>query len=274
VLAGGVIIVLHIRSLIAPIDDLLDATRSVRAGDLSARAVVTTSDEIGLLAASLNEMLDSLEAAADEVRASRLRIVAAGEAERRRIERNIHDGAQQQLTALALQLEVLRTGATTDPKLADGLGQAMDRLRETHRELRELAHGLHPSLLSTDGLAPALEQLADRAGVPASVRAANGRFDEAVEAVAYFVASEALANVAKYAHATSVAIQLEQQGGQIVLEVVDDGVGGAHVGEGSGLTGLADRVEAVGGTLTIDSPHGVGTTILAELPVTREAVGA
>jgi signal transduction histidine kinase len=255
------------RSLLAPVEDLVEATRRAGAGDLSTRADVTTNDEVGVLAHSFNQMLERLDGAVDEVRQSRARIIAASDAERRRIERNIHDGAQQQLTALALQLELLREQSRDHPVIDTGLAAAIERLRQALGELRELAQGLHPAVLSTDGLRPALEQLADRSAVPVSVRADADRYDDAVESTAYFVASEALANVAKYANAMNVSIDVHRWNGRVVLEVVDDGVGGAHVGQGSGLRGLVDRVEAVGGSLAIHSAPGGGTTIRAELPV-------
>jgi len=254
------------RSLLAPVEDLLEATRRVGSGDLSTRVIVTTSDEIGVLAHSFNEMLERLERAVEEVRQSRLRIVAASDAERRRIERNIHDGAQQQLMALALHLEMLRQQAVGAPDLASGLASAAEQLVLSLEELRELARGLHPSILSTDGLRPALEQLADRAPVPVTVTATDGRFGPAVESTAYFVASEALANVAKYARATSVWLRLEPMNGRVVIEITDNGVGGARFEPGSGLRGLLDRVEAIGGTVDIDSPPGQGTRVRATLP--------
>ena len=249
------------RSLLAPLEDLVAATRQVASGDLGARALVMGDDEIGALGSEFNKMLGVLDAAATEVRASRARIVAASDAERRRVERNIHDGAQQQLTALALQLELLRRDLSE---------AAIERLRESLEQLRELAQGLHPSILTTDGLAPALQQLAARSPVPIRVRAADQRFDEAAEATAWFVASEALANMAKYAGASEATVALERSDGHVILEVTDDGVGGASPELGSGLAGLVDRVEAVGGRLVVDSPVGGGTTIRAELPISLE----
>lgn len=273
VLVGGVIVVLLTRSLMAPAEDVLATIDAVRAGDLSARVEVTTNDEVGFMAAAFNDMLVTIEQAANEVRASRARIVAASDAERARIERNIHDGAQQQLTALLLQLEVVGRQVVSDPEQAiAGLEDASGRLRDALAELRELAQGLHPSALSLDGLASALELLAERSTVPVDVRAASDRYPEAIESTAYFVASEALANVAKYAQASQASVALETRDGRVVLEVVDDGVGGAHLGAGSGLMGLVDRVEAVGGSLAVDSPPGAGTTVRAVLPVETGAL--
>lgn len=263
--SSGVLIVLLTRSMLAPVDDLLAATREVRSGDLSARVDVTTDDEIGVLATSFNDMLADLERASDEIRASRARIVAASDAERKRVERNIHDGAQQKLVALALQLRMLQDRAT-DPDVCAEAERAIVNLQDALDELRELARGLHPSVLSTDGLRPALEQLADTASVPVAIEGPTERFPEAIESTAYFVASEALANVTKHAHATSARITVAQRDGRLTLEVADDGVGGASVGSGSGLTGLTDRVEAIGGSFVVESPSTGGTTIRAELP--------
>ncbi|MDX1510901.1 MAG: HAMP domain-containing protein [Nitriliruptorales bacterium] len=258
------------RSLLAPLEDLVQATKQVASGDLGARALVMGDDEIGTLGSEFNKMLGVLDAAAAEVRASRARIVAASDAERRRVERNIHDGAQQQLTALALHLELLRRDLADPAAVSAGLEAAIERLRESLEQLRELAQGLHPSILTTDGLAPALQQLAARSPVPVRIRASTERFEEAAEATAWFVASEALANMAKYAHATEATVELVRSDGHVILEVSDDGVGGASPEAGSGLAGLVDRVEAVGGRLVVDSPAGRGTTIRAELPTSLE----
>jgi signal transduction histidine kinase len=264
--SSGVLIVLLTRSMLAPIDDLLTATREVRSGDLSARADITTDDEIGVLAMNFNAMLAELERASDETRASRARIVAASDVERKRIERNIHDGAQQKLVALALQLRMLQD-RLTDPDLEREAQAAIENLQVALEELRELARGLHPSVLSTDGLRPALEQLADKTHVPVVIDAPRERFPESIESTAYFVASEALANVTKHSSATSVKITVGQADRRVILEVTDDGVGGASIGAGSGLTGLHDRVEAIGGTLSVQSSAAHGTTVTADLPL-------
>ncbi|MDX1510900.1 MAG: HAMP domain-containing protein [Nitriliruptorales bacterium] len=261
----GFLILLFAGTILSPLEDLLTAIRRVQGGDLSARTDVTSDDEIGTVAAAFNEMLQTLEATSREVRASRARIVAASDAERRRVERNIHDGAQQQFSALALQLELLREQAD-DPKMVKGLEAAMTQLRTSLDQLRDLARGLHPSVLTTDGLAAALRQLADHSPVPVTVRTQVDRLDQVVESTAYFVASEALANVVKYANASAVWVSVDRQDGRVVVEVRDDGDGGAVAEDGSGLAGLADRVEAVGGRMTLDSPPGRGTTVRAELP--------
>jgi signal transduction histidine kinase len=205
-----------------------------------------------------------------EVRASRARIVEATDAERRRLERDIHDGAQQRLVALSLAIGRARgqLGTAADPELAATLGQASDEVRAALTELRELARGIHPAILTQAGLEPAVRSLAERAAVPTElVVDLDGRLPAAVEATAYFVVSEALANVAKHAAATSARVALTVGGNVLTVEVRDDGCGGADVARGSGLSGLRDRVEAVGGELKVASPAGAGTTIRATLPL-------
>jgi signal transduction histidine kinase len=195
------------------------------------------------------------------------RIVEAADAERQRLERNLHDGAQQRLVSLGLRLSRLSAHLTPASEEARMLAEAREELADSLRELRELAHGLHPAMLDTCGLVAALESLATRASVPVRVTAKVGRRSPApVEVAAYYLVCEALTNVAKYAHATSVAIHLERRDRRLVVEVVDDGVGGANPAAGSGLRGLVDRVEALGGRLEIFSPRGRGTTMRAEIP--------
>ncbi|MHA6783125.1 sensor histidine kinase [Pseudonocardia saturnea] len=202
-----------------------------------------------------------------EVRASRERIIAAGDAERRRIERNLHDGAQQRLVTLALQLSLIERRIRDDPAAAEQLvTSASGELARSLEELRELARGIHPAALD-QGLDIALDAVALRSAVPTTVCCARGpRLPEPVEFAAYFVASEALANVAKYAHATAATVRLVRTGAGAVIEISDDGVGGADPARGSGLRGLADRVEALDGTLRVSSPVGGGTVVTAELP--------
>jgi signal transduction histidine kinase len=201
-----------------------------------------------------------------EVQASRERIVAASDAERRRLERNLHDGAQQRLVALSLQLRLLEGRVGDDPSAQELVASASSELAQSLAELRELARGIHPAVLN-HGLAAALDSLAARSPVPTSVAyEANGPLPEPVELAAYFVASEALTNVAKYAQATTAGVRVSRQGRNAVIEIADDGVGGADAAGGSGLRGLADRVEALDGRLTVISPPGAGTTVIAELP--------
>ena len=201
-----------------------------------------------------------------DIKASRERIVAAGDAERRRLERNLHDGAQQRLVGIALQLRLLQNRLANDPSSAALVTTASDELASSLADLRELARGIHPAVLE-HGLPAALEALATRAPVPTDVDCElPGRLPEQVELAAYFVVCEGLANVAKYAGATSTAIRVRREDGVLRVEVADDGVGGADEALGSGLRGLADRVEALDGNLHVISPVGAGTTVRAELP--------
>jgi len=202
-----------------------------------------------------------------EVRASRARIVAAGDAERRRLERDLHDGAQQRLVAVALQLRMLQSDIRRDPEHAEQLAAAAsDELANSLEELRDLARGIHPAGLD-HGLASALESLADRSTVRTAVSCdAPERVPRAIELAVYFVACEALANVGKYARATTASVRLARTATGVSIEIADDGVGGADAARGSGLHGLADRVEALHGRLLVTSPPGAGTVVTAELP--------
>jgi signal transduction histidine kinase len=201
-----------------------------------------------------------------ELRASRERLVAASDAERRRLERNLHDGAQQRLVSVALQLRMIERRVHSDPELAEAVKAAGDELSRSLDELRELARGIHPAVLN-HGLKAALDSLASRASVPTAVSfQSRERLPEEVELAAYFVACEALANVAKYAHASAVSVRVSRRNGMATIEIADDGVGGADETAGTGLQGLADRVAALDGTLRILSPHGAGTVVTAELP--------
>jgi signal transduction histidine kinase len=202
-----------------------------------------------------------------EVRASRARIVAAGDAERRRVERDLHDGAQQRFVTLALALQMARARVPDDtPELAEMLDHASDELERGLAELRELARGIHPTVLTEDGLAAAIGALAERSAVPTSIAIPDRRFDPAVEATAYYVVAEALTNIARYAGDTTASVSLTHDGSTLRVEIHDEGPGGAVASRGSGLQGLGDRVAAVGGTFLVDSPAGAGTTIRAAIP--------
>ncbi|HEY0361663.1 MAG TPA: GAF domain-containing protein [Solirubrobacteraceae bacterium] len=206
--------------------------------------------------------------AREELGASRMRIVEASDAERRRLERNLHDGAQQRLVATSLAVRMAARRVTDDPTAREMLDGAGDELARALEELRELARGLHPAVLADHGLRAAIEAVADRAPVPVAVDVPLGeRLPETVEAAAYFVVCEALTNVAKYANASAARVRVERSDGHATVEVVDDGVGGADERGGSGLRGLADRVEALGGRLVVTSPVGEGTAVRARLPV-------
>ena len=205
-----------------------------------------------------------------ELRASRLRIVEASDSERRRLERNLHDGAQARLVGLAMLLGHARRSTDADPTaVPDLLDRALAELRTSLSELRELARGIHPAVLSEKGLDAALYALTSRAPVPVTLDSdgnGNGRLPEPVEVAAYFVVSEAITNVAKYADATEANIAVRHAGGRVIVDVTDDGVGGADATRGSGLRGLADRVAALDGTLTVESPPGRGTHLHVEIP--------
>lgn len=204
-----------------------------------------------------------------EVRASRARIVTAAGDERRRIERDIHDGAQQRLVAVALELRrgQRALGTDADPETDRLLDSAVVELQGALDELRELARGVHPPVLTESGLAAALESLAVRSPVPTSLTASpDERFPPEIEAAAYFLASEALTNVAKHAAATHATISAVRKDDRLVIEVADDGVGGAAAVEGRGLRGLMDRVEALGGRVWIEEPQGTGTRVTGEIP--------
>jgi signal transduction histidine kinase len=208
-----------------------------------------------------------LRARVEELSGSRARVIEAGQRERQRLERNLHDGAQQRLIALSLRLSMLEKRLPAEPRLRRELDTARHEIALSLEELRDVARGIHPAVLSGHGLAVAVESLAVRAPLP--VRLAldvPGRLPERVEVAAYYVVSEGLANVAKHARAARATVSLEQQRGRLMVEVVDDGVGGADTERGSGLRGLADRVEALGGRLRVWTPHGGGTRVQAEIP--------
>jgi signal transduction histidine kinase len=203
----------------------------------------------------------------EEVRRSRARIVAAGDAERRRVERDLHDGAQQRLVTLALALEIARGQLDgTNPDAAATIQRAGKELELALRELRELARGLHPTILTEEGLAAAVEALAERSPVAVSVDVATDRCPAEAEATAYFVVAEALTNVARYSKASSAQVRVRKGPDSLVVEVVDDGIGGADPSAGSGLRGLDDRVAAIGGRMEVVSEPGAGTTIRAVIP--------
>jgi signal transduction histidine kinase len=215
-----------------------------------------------------NEQLKAdLRARLEELRASRVRIVEAGDHARKRIERDLHDGAQQQLVALALDLRMLKAKVHGDGDSAALVERANAKLAAALEELRELARGIHPAILSDRGFAPAVQALTRRVSLPidTDVRV-EGRLPDAVEAAAYFVVAEAITNVVKYAEADRATVRAWQEGDRVEVEVTDDGVGGADAARGSGLRGLADRLAAVEGTLAVDSPPGRGTRVRASIP--------
>jgi signal transduction histidine kinase len=205
----------------------------------------------------------------DDLRTARQRIIAAADDERRRIERDLHDGAQQRMVAVAVTLGLAEARFGSDPESAlELLKQAREEAQAAVKELRELARGIHPAVLSDHGLGPALEALASRAPVPVDVIGVpDCPLANEIEACAYFVTAEALTNVAKYAHASSASVELTLEDDRLRVQVRDDGVGGADPSTGTGLRGLRDRVDALDGDLEVDSPPGGGTTVTVEVPV-------
>jgi signal transduction histidine kinase len=229
-----------------------------------ARLAASGDDEFVLIVRNITDR----KAQEEELQASRARIVAAGDEERRRLERNLHDGAQQRLVSLSLSLRLAQTQLQKNPAIAEQLlDSARDELSQALEELRELARGIHPAILTDRGLDAALEALASRAPLLVEIERDEADLPAPVEAAAYYVVSEALANVAKYADASSVRVSVAQQNGVACVEVADDGVGGADPAQGSGLRGLADRVGALNGTLEVESAPGAGTTIRAQIPL-------
>ncbi|WP_169542104.1 GAF domain-containing sensor histidine kinase [Solirubrobacter soli] len=208
--------------------------------------------------------------ARDQLAASRKRLVEAAQVERRRLERNLHDGAQQRLVALAITLRLTERRLVRDPEFARAsLNGAIAELTDALSELRELARGLHPAVLTEHGLGAALAALANRTPLPVDVTVdLDPRPAEAVEAAAYFVVAEGLTNVVRYASASLASVTARRENGSVRVEVTDDGKGGADIGAGTGLLGLVDRVEALGGSLDLHSPTGRGTTLRARLPET------
>jgi signal transduction histidine kinase len=206
-----------------------------------------------------------------DLRGSRQRILDAADAERRRIERDLHDGAQQRMVAVAMTLGLAETRMESDPASAAQLiAQAREEAQLAVKELRELARGIHPALLSERGLGPALEALASRCPVPVEISGVpEDPLCAPVESAAYYITAEALTNVAKYAHACTARVQLAVDDDKLRVQISDDGIGGADPTIGTGLRGLHDRVEALDGSLEVESPPGGGTTVSVELPLDR-----
>jgi PAS domain S-box-containing protein len=212
------------------------------------------------------------EARIAELEAARARIIAAQDETRRQIERDLHDGAQQRLVTLALILRMVKTKLAGNPEAAAGLlDQALDAVAEATAELRELARGIHPALLTDRGLPAAVDVLAERAPLPVTVQCAlSERLPAPVEAAGYYLVAEALTNVARHAEATTATVCLARRSGCAVVSVEDDGIGGASSDAGSGLRGLLDRIDALGGSFSVRSEPGKGTRIEAEIPLTFE----
>jgi signal transduction histidine kinase len=215
------------------------------------------------LAAANARLQAEVQVQVDELGESRRRLVHAGDEERRRLERRLHHTVERRLSGLAASLEHAQPAATR----AAPLRRVQEQLELALDELRDLAAGLHPGRIEHGGLSAALAELAARSPLPVDLHVADLRVDEEVERATYFVCSEALANIIKHAGASSAAISVGDRAGRLYVEISDDGVGGAVLSEGSGLAGLADRVEALGGTLVLHSPEGGGTRLSAELPL-------
>jgi signal transduction histidine kinase len=246
-------------------------TQSLLATQLFVAAAALTSLVLGAVIEERHAALDALRENERRLRDSRARIVRASDIARRRLERNLHDGAQQRLVSTALTLRLAKLQLQKNPaELEHLLGEASDELQSAIDELRELARGIHPAVLTDRGLGPALEVLADHAHVPVELTAhIPSRLPSTVEAVVYYVAAEGLTNVAKYAQATAATVRLEANNHSVVLRVGDNGAGGADPTRGTGLRGLADRVEALGGRLELHSPPGQGTLLTASIPCER-----
>ena len=229
------------------------------------RFAASGDDEFLMIVREITERKQQQE----ELEASRQRIVAAGDAARRKLERNLHDGAQQRLVSLSLSLRLAQNQVAKSPVRAEELLEASrEELMQALEELRELARGIHPAVLTDRGLEAALEALAGRAALPVEIDCIpDVELPPPVEAAAYYVVSEALANITKYAGASAVKVSIGQVDGYALVEVADDGVGGADPTRGSGLSGLSDRVASLNGKLVIDSPPGAGTRIRAEIPL-------
>jgi signal transduction histidine kinase len=236
------------------------------------RAAPDAEERLGEFCELVSLAIASAQARAD-VRASRARLVHAADTERKRLERNLHDGAQQRLISLAIALRLARSKRASDPALVESLLESAVRdAEEGVSELRELARGLHPVILTEQGLRPALRTLARRSPLDVDVvDAPDCRLPESIEAAAYYIVSESLTNVAKHAAASraTVAVRLERE--LVVVEACDDGRGGATTGSGSGLVGLRDRVDALGGSLALTSAPGRGTTVSGLLPLSAPA---
>ena len=230
--------------------------------------LVRTAGAAAALALENQRLTAELRARIEDLRASRARLVEAGDTERRRLERDLHDGAQSRLVALALKLTLARMKVEPDSEAAELLDESSAELQASLNELRELARGLHPVVLTDRGLNAAVRILADRAPVPVEVVALPPeRLPAPIELAVYFVVAEALTNVAKYAQASSATVSIAAAGARVTVEVTDDGRGGADMRAGSGLRGLSDRVAALDGTLGLHSPAGAGTRLHAEIPL-------
>jgi signal transduction histidine kinase len=273
-LAGSVVLILLFlgyltRAIVLPVRRAATMAGRLADGDLGVRMPETGAAEIGALERAFNSMGSSLEASHADLTESRARVVAASDETRRRIERDLHDGTQQRLVSLGLELRAAE--AMTPPELAQlrsQLSNTAKGLAEAVEELQEISRGIHPAILSKGGLGPALRTLARRSAIPVELELdSDHRLPEPIEAATYYVVSEALTNAAKHSRASVVWVEVDTGGRAVRVSIRDDGVGGAAPGEGSGLLGLKDRVEALGGEIELESPSGSGTSLRVKIPV-------
>ena len=255
-----------------PVDDLIEGVERVSNGDFGSRVPITGADELAVLGRAVNEMTERLGAHDAEMRASRARIVTASDESRRNVERDLHDGAQQYLVLLQLKLGQARRILNTDPSAAGAaIDEASEELAHALAELRDLAHGIYPAVLESDGLPAALAAASERSSIPVTVDADGvGRYPQELEAAIYFCCLEALQNAAKHAgDGAKVAVRLSRADGAVQFEVADDGRGydTAALGPSAGLQNMADRIGALGGELHIDSTPGAGTAVRGTVPV-------
>jgi signal transduction histidine kinase len=258
------------RAIVRPVRRTAAMAGRLADGDLSVRTPDSGAGEIGVLERSFNTMAGSLEESRGALTASRARIVAAGDHARRQIERDLHDGAQQGLVSLALDLRLVEATIPRElPEVRAQLARVAEGLAGALDNLRDVSHGIHPAILSEGGLGPALKALARRSAVRVELDVdIEPRLPEPIEVAAYYVVSEALTNVTKHAKASVAHVDARARDGALHISVRDDGIGGADPGRGTGLIGLTDRVEALGGVITVSSPTGKGTVLLVDLPIT------
>ena len=271
VAVAGILRVVVTEAALRPVDDLIDGVEKITLGDLSSRVPITGGDELAVLGRAVNEMTERLAAHDAELRSSRARIVAASDEARRNVERDLHDGAQQYLVLLELELGLLTKTVADDPEASSQVAKIRANLASALAELRDLAHGIYPAVLESDGLPGALQAAADRSSMPVTVDSDGvGRYAQELEAAVYFCCLEALQNAAKHAgEGAKVSVRLSQTDGQLRFDVQDDGEGydAAAVGPSAGLQNMADRIGALGGELTIESTPGAGTTVRGAVPI-------
>jgi signal transduction histidine kinase len=260
-----------------PIARLREGVRSVERGDFDVAVPVTSSDELGELTGRFNEMAASLRRSSSELRASRARIVAAADESRRKVERDLHDGAQQSLVLLNLKLGLLEKRLASDPEAHSAANEIRAELDQALAELRDLAHGIYPQVLTSDGLSAALNHAAAGCAIPASLDSSGtGRYQPEVEAAVYFCCLEALQNAAKYAgDSASARIELTQADDELRFAVSDDGAGfdPLSANGSAGLQNMADRIGALGGELRVESGPGEGTRVVGRVPARNVGLG-